>query len=159
MFVAEPNECTRARPRLQLSCTVCTVHTEPWTLWEGEEEQTKCESYRQPSSLICWICWVGFAGFEAEAGPTEWNNLTEGFWSHCWIETVALPTLSLLMLVWASLLCWLCDTFHCTPVSDAGLWQERRETLSVQQGPQVHIYYPQDYPQDNIRVKTIAKST
>jgi len=31
MFVAERNERTQST-RLQLSCTVCTVHTEPWTL-------------------------------------------------------------------------------------------------------------------------------
>ena len=58
MFVGERNECTHERPRLQLSCTVCTVHTEPWTLWEEGEEQTKKLIVNPIASLAAWL--VGF---------------------------------------------------------------------------------------------------
>ena len=47
--------------RGQPSCTVCTVHTEPWTLWEEEEqeqEQTKKQNVNPIASLAAWL--VGF---------------------------------------------------------------------------------------------------
>ena len=42
--------------RGQPSCTVCTVHTEPWTLWGEEENNTK--NVNPIASLAAWL--VGF---------------------------------------------------------------------------------------------------